>query len=93
MSMVGCRNDAISLADVRDLTDALMGAFAEGVNLGPRGVQIRSLGQSLEADVEALRALLADLGVQEGVDGAPSDFDGVIRLAHAARNYGIDGAE
>lgn len=40
------------------LTAALAQAFADGANLGPRGLKIRALGLSLGSLVEALRAEL-----------------------------------
>ncbi|EIZ81862.1 hypothetical protein WYO_5450 [Methylobacterium sp. GXF4] len=93
MSIVGRQNDTISLDEVRDLTEALAGAFAEGVDLGPRGPQIRLLGQALETMVHALQAELTRLRLREDSNGAALDLEGIVRLARAAGSYGISEAQ
>ena len=93
MSSVGPQNDTIPLDEVRGLTEALAGAFAEDVDLGPRGPQIRLLGQALETMVQALQAELTRLGLREDANGVTLDLEGIVHLARAARSYGIDEAE
>ena len=75
--------------EVQDLTATLAGAFAEGVDLGPRASQIRTLGESLAAMIEALRPKLAGLGERLQIDGMELDLAQLTRMAKAARTYGI----
>ncbi|MCJ2133307.1 hypothetical protein MKK69_04370 [Methylobacterium sp. J-026] len=60
--------------EVQGLRAALAGAIAEGVNLGPRGAQIRAKGESLETMTAALRPELAGLCDQLEVDGMELDL-------------------
>lgn len=80
----------VPFGEVQGLTTALAGAFAEGVDLGPRGAQIRALGESLETMIEALRLKLAGLGGQLETGGTLLDLDQLTRMAKAARTYGSD---
>ncbi|MCJ2063221.1 hypothetical protein MKK63_10920 [Methylobacterium sp. J-088] len=88
MSLVEPRS-IVPFGEVQDLTATLAGAFAEGVDLGPRGAQIRALGASLETMIEALRLVLVDLGERPQVDDVELDLDRLTRMAKAARTYGI----
>jgi hypothetical protein len=84
------RDDATSFDAVQALREALAGAFAEGVDLGPRGEQIRQLGLTLEAMIEALRIRLVELGAEVQIDGPPLRLEQLARMARAARIYGIE---
>ena len=85
--------DLVPFDEVQGHTAALAGAFAEGVNLGPRGAQIRALGESLGTMIEALRLKLAGPGRHLQIDVTLLDFDQLTRMARAARTYGIDEAD
>ncbi|MCJ2085837.1 hypothetical protein MKK88_07500 [Methylobacterium sp. E-005] len=78
--------------EIHDLTAALTGAFAEDVDLGPRGAQIRALGESLDRIIEALRLTLVDLCTRLQVEDADLDLDQLTRMAKAARTYGMEDA-
>ena len=92
MSPVG-PHSIVPFDEVQGLRAALAGAFAEGVDLGPRGAQIRALGESLETMIEALRLELVGLGellqVDDVTDAVELDLEQLIRMATAARTYGI----
>ena len=83
----------VPFGEVQDLTATLAGAFAEGMDLGPRGVQIRALGESLDTMIAALRLVLVDLGECLQIDDTDLDLDQLARMAKAARTYGIGGAD
>lgn len=90
---IGSRMDAAGAAR---LTAALARAFAAGDDLGPRAAQIRALGLSLEsltgvlrAELVALDAALAELGVRSsGHPGSYALLVEVERVADLARAYG-----
>ena len=70
---------------------AIAGAGAvEGVDLGSREEQIRQLGLTLEAMIEALRIRLAELGAEVQIDGRHLDLVQLKRMARAARTYGLE---
>jgi hypothetical protein len=73
----------------RHRADALAGAVAEGVDLGPRGEQIREIGQTLETMSGALRLKLAELGADTRIDGHKVELDQLTRMARVARAYGL----
>lgn len=79
----------VPFGEVQSLTAALAGAFAEGVDLGPRAAQIRALGESLDTMIAALRLVLVDLGERLQIDDTNLDLDQLVRMARAARTYGI----
>ncbi|MCJ2062689.1 hypothetical protein MKK63_08205 [Methylobacterium sp. J-088] len=83
----------VPFGEVQGLTAALAGAFAEGVDLEPRAAQIRALGESLAAMIEALRPKLAGLGERLQIDGMELDLAQLARMAKAACTYGIGGAD
>ncbi|MCJ2084867.1 hypothetical protein MKK88_02515 [Methylobacterium sp. E-005] len=83
----------VPFGEVQGLTMALAGAFAEGVDLGPRGAQIRALGESLATMIEALRPKLAGLGERLQIDEMELDLTQLSRMAEAARAYGISEAD
>ncbi|MCJ2089058.1 hypothetical protein MKK88_24175 [Methylobacterium sp. E-005] len=83
----------VPFAEVQGLTATLAGAFAEGVDLGPRGAQIRALGESLETMIEALRLELAGLGERPQIDDMELDLDQLSRMAKNARTYGMNEAD
>jgi hypothetical protein len=93
MSRVRSHGSSTDTADIRGLTEALAGAFAEGVDLGPRAPQIRALGQSLEAAIEALRLKLGAFGSQVQIAGQTLDLNQLARMARAARTYGTGETE
>ena len=74
--------------EISNLTSALEGAFAEGVELGPRGAHIRSLGQSLDITIAALRTALIELGEPSGAAEISALLDKLAPIARAARSYG-----
>ncbi|MCJ2089547.1 hypothetical protein MKK88_26680, partial [Methylobacterium sp. E-005] len=88
MSTVG-PHSIVPFGEVQGLTAALAGAFAEGVDLGPRGAQIRALGESLTTMIEALRPKLAGFGERLQIDEMELDLTQLSRMAEAARAYGI----
>ncbi|MCJ2132516.1 hypothetical protein MKK69_00255 [Methylobacterium sp. J-026] len=92
MSPVG-PHSIVPFDEVQGLRAALAGAFAEGVDLGPRGAQIRALGESLETMTAALRLVLAGLCDRLQVDGMELDLAQLTRMAKAARTYGIGEAD
>ena len=81
--------DLVSVDEVHQRTEALNGAFAEGVDLGPRGAQIRALGGSMATMIEALRLRLTSLSGQLQIDATLLDLDQLTRVAEAARTYEI----
>lgn len=83
------QEETVPLKELADLTDALAGAFADGVDLGPRGAQIRALGRSLETTIAALRKSLVGLGDATGKVETLAKLDGLNRMARAARTYGM----
>jgi hypothetical protein len=72
------------------LATALAEMIEAGRDLGPRGAQIRGLGQSLEALVRTLRAELTQLGVEDRLDGSMSALD---RMASVASAYQGDASD
>lgn len=82
----------VPFGEIQDLTAALTGAFAEDIDLGPRGAQIRTLGESLDGMIEALRVTLAGLCTRPQVEDLDLDLDQLTRMAKAARTYGIEDA-
>ncbi|MCJ2016936.1 hypothetical protein MKK84_05765 [Methylobacterium sp. E-065] len=88
MSPVGSHS-IVPFGEVQGLTAALTGAFAEGVDLGPRAAQIRALGESLDTMIAALRLVLVYLGEGLQIDDTDLDLDQLARMARAARTYGI----
>ncbi|XYD12708.1 hypothetical protein R1A27_34790 (plasmid) [Methylobacterium sp. NMS12] len=90
MSTATHRIDPTSPDAVQALREALAGAFVEGVDLGSRGEQIRQLGLTLEAMIEALRIRLAELGAEVQIDGRQLDLVQLARMARAARTYRME---
>lgn len=90
---MGSSGSSTDAADIQGLTETLAGAFAEGVDLGPRGPQIRALGQSLEAAIEALRLKLSTVGSRVQIAGQTLNLDQLAQMAQAARTYGIGETE
>lgn len=78
----------VPFGKVQGITAVLAGAFAEGVDLGPRGAQIRALGESLDAMIEALRLELGGLCTRLQIDDMELDLDQLTRMVQAARTYG-----
>ncbi|XYD11939.1 hypothetical protein R1A27_32800 (plasmid) [Methylobacterium sp. NMS12] len=69
------------------LAAALTEMIEAGGDPGPRDAQIRGLGLSLEALVQALRAELTSLGVGEDLEGPMATLD---RMAGLASSYQAD---
>ncbi|WCS28922.1 hypothetical protein LOK46_32550 (plasmid) [Methylobacterium sp. NMS14P] len=84
------RDDATSFDAIQALREALAGAFAEKVDLGPRAEQIRQLGRSLEMMIEALRIRLVELGAEVQTDGQPLRLEQLTRMARAVRADGLE---
>ena len=82
----------VQFDEVQGRAAALVGAFAEGADLGSRGAQIRALEESLGTMIEALRLKLVGSGGQLQIGGTLLDLDQLSRMAAAARTYGIDEA-
>ena len=78
----------VPIREVQSLTVALAGAYAEGADLGPRGQQIRALGESLDIMIAALRLELDGLGGRLQADDLEPNLDQLTRMAKAARAYG-----
>jgi hypothetical protein len=93
MSMAKSQTSTTITQDVRKLTDALAGAFVEGVDLGSRGAQIQLLGRTLDVMIEALRLELAHLGDQLTAEVRQLDLDQLTRMAWAAGAYDTGEAE
>lgn len=73
-----------------ELTDTLSGAFADGVDLGPRETQIRSIGESLEISLQYLRTALANININPDSDDMSTHLDKIALLARLAANYRVD---
>lgn len=76
-----CRIDR---AGARRLSDSLATLIATGRDPGPRDAQIRSLGMSLAALVQALDGELRRLEVSEDIEALTGSLK---RLAAVARSY------
>ena len=75
---------SINPEGARRLGASLSELFEQGIDTGPRGPQIRSLGLSLETLAEALRRELARIGVSESLNEGLANIE---RLAALARAY------
>lgn len=78
----------MSAGEISNLSSALAGAFAEGVDLGPRGDHIRSLGRSLDITIAALRRALIEIGEPSGSAEIFDLLDRLVPITRAARSYG-----
>lgn len=76
--------------DVRQHTEVLAGAFAEGIDLGSRGAQIRDLGRALETAIDALRSKLVELNGELQFDTELLRLNQLTRMARIAQAYGTD---
>lgn len=85
--MIGSHSD-FAEDDDRNLGAALAGAFAEGIDFGPRGPRIRVLGSKLEAMIGAFRLQLARLGAEDRLRFENLDLDCLADVARSARAYG-----
>jgi len=70
----------------RRLAATLAAVIEDGGDPGPRGAQIRSLGQSLEGLVQTLRTELEKLGLSNDLEALTGKLE---RLALLARSYPV----